>query len=161
VSTARIIRSVKKRIPKPVVAKLTPNVTDITEIAWACQDAGADAVALVNTFLGMAVDTDTMMPLLGNITGGLSGPAIKPLALRAVWETYKKVSIPIIGIGGIMTGKDAAEFVLCGASAVQVGTANFVDPTAALKILEELREYMAKHKMNDIQSLTGRLRIPA
>jgi len=159
-ATARIVGAVKKRVSRPVVAKLTPNVTDIAEIAWAAQDSGADAVALVNTFLGMAVDADSMSPLLGNITGGLSGPAIKPLALRAVWEVYKKISIPIIGIGGIMTGKDAAEFILCGASAVQVGTANFVDPATPVKVLEELRDYIARHKIADIKVLTGRLRLP-
>jgi dihydroorotate dehydrogenase (NAD+) catalytic subunit len=136
--TEQIVRAVKKATHIPIIAKLTPNVTDITEIAKAAEAGGADAIALVNTYLGMAVDLENKKPLL---FGGLSGPAIKPLALRAVWEVHNHISIPIIGIGGIMAGKDAAEFMLCGATAVQIGTANLVDPDAYARILQEFSEY--------------------
>lgn len=135
--TEQIVRAVKKQTHLPLIAKLSPNVTDLTEIAQAAEVGGADAVVLVNTYLGMAVDLENKKPLL---IGGLSGPAIKPLALRAVWEVHDNISIPIIGVGGIMTGADVAEFMLCGAKAVQVGTANLVDPDAYIRILQEFKD---------------------
>lgn len=153
-----IVSLVKNETSKCVIAKLTPNVTDITEIAKAAEKAGADAVSLVNTYSAMAVDAEMMTPLLGNVYGGLSGPAIKPLALKAVWDVYNKVKIPIIGIGGIMTGLCAAEFMLCGASCVQVGTANLVDPDAPLRVLEEFEKYLSRKKIRNAGDLVGRLR---
>lgn len=157
-ATCEIIKAVRKATPLTVIAKLSPNVTDISKIAMAAKNSGADAVSLVNTFIGMAVDIETQEPVLGNITGGLSGPAIKPIALRMVRDVYKKVNIPIIGIGGIMDYKDAVEFMLCGASAIQVGTANFVNPCATKEIVEGLKKYMAKNKIGDIKRLIGALK---
>lgn len=157
-ATRRIIETVRKTTSLTIIAKLSPNVTDITRIAKAAEEAGADAVSLINTFIGMAVDIETKRPILGNVTGGLSGPAIKPIALRMVRETYEKVKIPIIGMGGVMDYKDAVEFILCGASAIQVGTANFVNPKATIEILEGMKKYMAKNKISGIKELTGALR---
>jgi len=157
-ATYGIIEAARRATSLTIIAKLSPNVTDITKIAKAAEAAGANAVSLVNTFIGMAVDIETQRPVLGNITGGLSGPAIKPIALRMTRDVYKEVKIPIIGIGGIMDYKDAIEFILCGATAVQVGTANFVNPTAALEIIEGLKKYMAKNKIRDIKKLTGALK---
>lgn len=157
-ATRRIIEAVRKTASLTIIAKLSPNVTDITKIAKAAEEAGADAVSLINTVIGMAVDIETKRPVLGNVTGGLSGPAIKPIALRMVRETYEKVKIPIIGMGGIMDYKDAVEFILCGASAIQVGTANFVNPRAAIEIIEGVKKYMAKNEISDIKELTGALR---
>lgn len=157
-STYEIIEAVRRSTHLTVIAKLSPNVTDITKIAKASEDAGADAVSLVNTLIGMAIDIARKSPVLGNITGGLSGPAIKPVALRMVWETHKKVRIPIIGIGGIMDYKDAVEFILCGATAIQIGTANFVNPGAAEEILSGLDRYMAKNDIKDIKALIGALK---
>ncbi|MGD9109101.1 MAG: dihydroorotate dehydrogenase [Gammaproteobacteria bacterium] len=155
--TEQIVASVKKKVKQPIIVKLTPNVTDIAEIAYAAEQGGADAVSLVNTYIGMAVDVHAMKPLLGNIIGGLSGPAIKPLALRAVWEVYKKVSIPIIGIGGIMSGIDVAEFMLCGASAVQIGTANLLNPQAYDKISAEFFDYLQTKKITSLDQIVGKL----
>lgn len=157
-ATYEVVNAVRKATRLTIIAKLSPNVTDITKIALAVEDAGADAVSLVNTFIGMAVDIETQRPVLGNITGGLSGPAIKPIALRMVRDVYRKIKIPVIGMGGIMDYKDAIEFILCGASAVQVGTANFVDPTAPLGIVSGLNKYMAKNKIRDIKMLIGALK---
>jgi dihydroorotate dehydrogenase (NAD+) catalytic subunit len=157
-ATKRIVSAVKKKTKRPLIVKLTPDVTDIVLIAKTAEASGADAVSLVNTYSGMAVDAETMKPLLGNVTGGLSGPAIKPLALKAVWDVYRGVTIPIVGIGGIMTGADAAEFMLCGASAVQVGTANFVDPDAQKRILKELKAYLKNKDMKRASELVGRLK---
>ena len=156
-ATCEIVEAVRTTTPLTIIAKLSPNVTDITKIALAAERAGADAVSLVNTFIGMAVDIETKRPILGNITGGLSGPAIKPIALRMLRDTYNKVKIPIIGIGGIMDYKDAIEFILCGASAVQVGTANFVNPKATIGILDGIKKYMIKNKISDIKGLIGAL----
>lgn len=156
--TAQIISAAKQQTNIPIIAKLTPNVTDISEIAKAAEAGGADAVALVNTYLGMAVDAHTKQPLLGNVVGGLSGPAIKPLALRAVWEVHKNISIPIIGIGGIMSGIDVAEFMLCGAQAVQIGTANLVDPDAYTKITSEFKNYIKLHNIKQAADLVGKLK---
>ncbi|MFH1877780.1 MAG: dihydroorotate dehydrogenase [Candidatus Omnitrophota bacterium] len=158
-ATRRTVARVRKKTGCLVIAKLTPNVTDIAEIARAAEDGGADAVSLVNTYLGMAVDAYKMKPVLGNIVGGLSGPAIKPMALRAVWEVYKAVKVPVIGMGGIMSGTDAAEFMLCGARAVQVGTANLADPAAHNRILREFREYLDENKIKKASDLTGRLQV--
>ena len=157
-ATYKTVAAVRKATGLTIIAKLSPNVTDITKIAKAAEAGGADAVSLVNTFLGMAVDIDTRSPILGNITGGLSGPAIKPLALRMVYEAHKKIKIPIIGIGGITDYKDAVEFILSGARAVQVGTANFIDPKATSEIISGLKRYMANNKIKDISELIGALR---
>jgi dihydroorotate dehydrogenase (NAD+) catalytic subunit len=156
--TEEVIKCIRKETDATLIAKLTPNVTDIAVIARAAENGGADAVSLVNTYLAMAVDAEEMKPLLGNVTGGLSGPAIKPMALRAVWETHKAVSIPVIGIGGIMTGIDVAEFMLCGASAVQVGTANFVDPASPARVLKEFKEYLRRKKIGGLGQIVGKLR---
>ncbi|HNX90912.1 MAG TPA: dihydroorotate dehydrogenase [Candidatus Omnitrophota bacterium] len=155
----RLVGEIKKVSKVPVIVKLTPNVTDITETAKAAEEGGADAVSLVNTYLGMAVDAETMKPLLGNVVGGLSGPAIKPIALRAVREVYKSISIPIIGIGGIMSGLDVAEFMLCGARAVQVGTANFVDPSGIENIIKEFEEYLERKNIKNAEDIIGKLKV--
>jgi len=158
-ATYKVVKAVRGATPITVIAKLSPNVTSVAEIAKAAEAAGADAVALTNTFIGMAVDIDTKRPKLGNVTGGLSGPAIKPLSLRAVWEAYKEIGIPIVGIGGIMDAADAIEFMLCGARAVQVGTANFVNPKAPAEIVSGIKKYMTGHKIKDISSLVGALKL--
>ncbi len=157
--TEKITAAIKKKTRGPVITKLTPNVTDIGEIARAAENGGADAVSLVNTYLGMAVNAEEMRPVLGNVTGGVSGPAIKPMALRAVWEVYNEVDIPVIGIGGIMTGEDAAEFILAGASAIQVGTANFIDPGRCAGVLKELKEYLLRKKIKKVSELIGKLKV--
>ena len=158
-STFEIVRAARKSTRATLIAKLSPNVTDIVKIAKAAEDAGADALSLVNTFFGMAVDIDTKRPLLGNVTGGLSGPAIRPIAICMVWEAYNKVKIPIIGGGGIMNYRDALEFILSGALAVQVGTVNFVDPKAPADIVAGIRRYLSKNKIKDVRRLTGALKI--
>jgi dihydroorotate dehydrogenase (NAD+) catalytic subunit len=157
-ATYDTVKAARKETQKTLIAKLTPNVTDITEIAAAAQKAGADAAALVNTFPAMAVDIRARRPLLGNITGGLSGPAIKPMALKMVWDVFSKVGIPIIGIGGIMNYKDALEFIICGASAVQVGTANFVNPKATIEIADDIKRYLLNNKIGDLKDLLGSLK---
>jgi dihydroorotate dehydrogenase (NAD+) catalytic subunit len=159
--TAAITRDLRARTRKPLVVKLTPNVTHISEFAIACETEGADAVSLINTLVGMAVDIKTRAPKLSTITGGLSGPAIKPVALAKVYEVSKAVRIPIIGIGGIMNWEDAIEFLLVGASAVQVGTASFRDPDAAVKIAHGMERYCLEQGIDDIQSLVGGLQVPA
>lgn len=158
-ATYEVVKTVRAATSLTIIAKLSPNVTDIAQIAKAAEAAGADAVSLTNTYIGMAVDIDTRRPKLGNVTGGLSGPAIKPLSLRAVWETYKAVDIPLIGIGGIMDHNDAIEFLLCGASAVQVGTANFVDPQAPADIIDGIEGYLKANKIKDVKKLTGAIRL--
>jgi len=157
-SAADVVRAVRKATRKPVITKLSPNVKDISEIALAAQEAGTDAVSLVNTFTGMAIDIDSRTPVLGNIVGGLSGPAIKPIALRMVWETARRVKVPVIGMGGIMDCSDALEFIIAGAAAVQIGTANFVDPSTAAGIIGGMEKYMRGRKINDIKELTGCLK---
>jgi dihydroorotate dehydrogenase (NAD+) catalytic subunit len=141
----------------PVIPKLTPNVTDIKSIAKAAEEAGADAVSLVNTFLAMAIDVETRRPRLSNIVGGLSGPAIRPIAVRMVYECRQTVRIPIIGMGGIASADDALEFMIAGASAVQVGTANFVDPLIWPKLLDGIESYMARHHLKTLDELVGTL----
>lgn len=156
---ASIVSAVRKAYPKTLIVKLSPNVTDIALMARTAEDHGADAVSLVNTFLGMAVDAETQKPKLSTITGGLSGPCIKPIALRMVWQVSRAVHIPVVGLGGICTWEDAIEFILCGASAIQVGTYNFVDPLSPLKILAGIEDYMQRHGVSDINDLVGALKI--
>ncbi len=139
----------------PLIVKLTPNVTDIGEIALSAQEAGADAVSLINTLLGMEIDVQKQKPILGNVYGGLSGPAIKPVALRMVYQVYKRITIPIIGMGGVISGEDVVAFLLAGASAVALGTVNFVNPQAPLEVLAYLKSYMRDHGFSSISELTG------
>jgi dihydroorotate dehydrogenase (NAD+) catalytic subunit len=155
---AGVTRRIKTSTEMPVIVKLTPNVTDIAEIAERVEDAGADAISLINTLTGMSVDVEGRIPHLRNITGGLSGPAIRPIALRMVWQVVSRVSIPVIGLGGIMTARDALEFFIVGARAVQVGTAHFVHPQACVDILEGIESYLERHQMNDIHDVIGTLR---
>lgn len=153
--TAEITRRLRKLTRKPLIIKLTPNVTHISEFARAVAGEGADAVSLINTLIGMSVDIHHRKPRLSTVTGGLSGPAIKPVALAKVYEVAQSVTIPIIGIGGIMTAEDAIEFILVGATAIQVGTANFIDPSAGVKIAAGISDYCEKHKISDIRKLVG------
>ncbi len=155
---ARVTRAVREETSLPVIVKLTPNVTDIAAIAEAVEKAGADAVSLINTLTGMSVDLKTRKPHLKNITGGLSGPAIKPVALRMVWQVVQSVSIPVIGIGGIMTAEDALEFLVLGAKAVQIGTANFVNPLVTMEVIEGMKNYLAENKIKDINDIIGTFR---
>lgn len=154
-----VVAKTRLATTKPLIAKLTPNTGDIASVAVACERAGADALSLINTVLGMAVDIDTLRPRLGNIVGGLSGPAIMPIAVRMVWEVSRHVGIPIIGMGGIVTAADALEFIIAGAAAVAVGTANFMDPQAPLKIIDGINEYLDKNSIAAISELTGALKI--
>ncbi len=159
VVAGEVTRAVKDVSRIPVIVKLTPNVTDITEIARSVESAGADAISLINTITGMSVDIEKRMPHLENITGGLSGPAIKPVALRMVWEVVNAVSIPTIGVGGIMNARDAIEFLIVGAKAVQVGTANFLNPGVTADIIDDIERFMSENGIGDINDLTGTLRI--
>jgi len=154
-----VVRLVKRNTSKPMIVKLSPNVTDVVLMAKACADAGADALSLINTLTGMAIDLDRRRPVLANVTGGLSGPAIKPVALRMVWQVAKAVKLPLIGIGGIMSGRDALEFILAGATAVQVGTASFLDPSAAQRIAGEMEAYLVDRKIASVSSLIGALEV--
>ena len=156
--TEELVRKVRKVTSSPLIVKLSPNVTDIVVMAKAAVNGGADALSIINTLLGMAIDIKTRCPILANVTGGLSGPAIKPVALRMVWQVAKAVDIPIIGIGGIMNAQDALEFIIAGATAVQVGTANFIDPSISVKIIEGIKNYCQKDKIGDIKDLIGTLR---
>ena len=156
-SAAAVVEAVKNHTGKTVIVKLSPNVTSVALIAKSVAAAGADAVSLVNTLTGMAIDAETRRPKLGNVTGGLSGPAIKPVALRMVWEVARAVDIPVIGIGGIMTAADAVEFMIAGASAVQVGTASFVNPRACIDIIDGMADYMARHDIAHVRGLVGSL----
>lgn len=154
---AEVVRAVRKVYPKTLIVKLSPNVTDITEIARAVETEGADSISMINTLLGMAIDVKSRKPILSTVTGGLSGPAVKPVALRMVWQTAKVVSIPIIGMGGISSCEDAIEFLLAGASALQVGTYNFVDPTITTKIASGIEDYLVQNNMTDVSELIGGL----
>ena len=154
-SVRRITEQVKNHCLLPLIVKLSPNVASLADNAKAAEDGGADAVSLINTLTGMAVDINTKKPILANITGGLSGPCIKPVALRMVYECYKKIKIPIIGIGGIMNHADVIEFILCGAALVQVGTANIVNPLACKEIIENLTQYLNKNNIKDVNELIG------
>ncbi|OQX23101.1 MAG: dihydroorotate dehydrogenase B catalytic subunit [Desulfobacteraceae bacterium IS3] len=154
-----VVKAVRGRTRKPVMVKLSPNVTDITDIARSVEDAGADSVSLINTLTGMVIDIETRRSKLANITGGLSGPAIKPVALRMVWQVAKSVKIPVIGIGGIMTANDALEFLIAGASAVQVGTANFVNPGCTIEIIEGIETFLTEKKIGSVRDIIGTLRV--
>jgi dihydroorotate dehydrogenase (NAD+) catalytic subunit len=158
--TAEVVRAVRKVCPLPIIAKLTPNVTSVVEIAQAAADAGADAVSLVNTFQGMAIDWRRRKPVLGNVIGGLSGPAIKPLALRIVWQVARAVDIPIIGVGGIGSIDDVMEFFVAGATAVQIGTANFYNPTLASRLPAELERILDNEGIARVSDLVGTLKVP-
>jgi dihydroorotate dehydrogenase (NAD+) catalytic subunit len=158
-SAEAVTREIRRVCNKTLIVKLSPNVTDISEIAKAVEGQGADSVSLVNTFLGMAIDAEKRIPLLSTVTGGLSGPAIKPIALRMVWQVYNAVKIPIIGMGGIMNSTDAIEFMLAGASAVQVGTAIFKDPFIPLQIIDGIKDYMERHQLNSVNDIIGNLQL--
>lgn len=157
-SVEQVVGLCRAATKRPLIVKLTPNVTDITQIARAAEAAGADAVSLINTVLGMAIDAKRRAPQLARIVGGLSGPAIKPIALRMVWETHKTVSIPILGMGGIVTGTDAVEFMLAGATAVAVGTANFMDPTSSVRVVNEIIDFCESQGVKDVNELIGALK---
>lgn len=156
-SAAEVVRAVRRVYPRTLIVKLSPNVTDITEIARAVEAEGADAVSLINTLLGMAVDAERRRPILSTVTGGLSGPCVKPIALRMVWQTAKAVRIPVIGLGGIASWRDAVEFMLAGATAVQIGTSNFVDPTVSLKVIDGIAAYCERHGFHYASELVGAL----
>ncbi|KAB0668697.1 dihydroorotate dehydrogenase [Oryzomonas sagensis] len=153
----QVVTACREATIKPLIVKLSPNVTDIVSMAKACADAGADALSLINTLTGMAIDLERRRPVLANITGGLSGPAVKPVALRMVWQVARAVNLPIIGIGGIMNARDALEFILAGATAVQVGTASFINPGAAQEIAEGMEKWLAENGVEDVKSLIGAL----
>lgn len=152
---SQVVSATREAWHKTLIVKLSPNVTDIAEIARAVESEGADAVSLVNTFLGMSIDVERRTPHLSTITGGLSGPCIRPIAVRMVWQVAKAVKIPVIGLGGIMNGRDALEFILAGATAVQVGTANFVDPTVTMKIIDYIEDYCRRHHVSSMSELIG------
>lgn len=152
---AAVTRACRRAWPRTMIVKLSPNVTDIASIACAVEAEGADSVSLINTLLGMAVDVERQRPVLSTVTGGLSGPAVKPVAVRMVWQVAKAVKIPVIGLGGIMTGADALEFIMAGATAVQVGTANFVHPDTGTRIVDYLQDYCLRHRVADISELRG------
>ena len=158
-SAAAVVREVKQRTNLPVIVKLSPNVTDIVEMAKHVEDAGADIISMINTLLGMVIDTRTWKPVLGNIVGGLSGPAVKPVAVRMVWQVAQAVKVPIIGMGGIMTAEDAIEFFLAGASAVSIGTANFVNPAVAMDVTRGIDEYLDARGIKSIQDIVGQVKI--
>lgn len=150
-----VTSAVRKAYDGTMIVKLTPNVTDITEIARAVEAAGADAVSLTNTFLGMAIDVEKRKPMLSTITGGLSGPCIRPIAVRMVWQVANAVKVPVVGLGGIASGRDAIEFLLAGATAVQIGTANFVDPQVTIKAIDYIEDYLKRHQIASVRELIG------
>ena len=154
-SAAEVVRAVRKVYPKTLIVKLSPNVTDIAEIARAVEAEGADSVSLINTLLGMAIDAEKRSPVLSTITGGLSGPCVKPVALRMVWQTARAVKIPVIGLGGISSWKDAIEFILAGATAIQIGTYNFIDPSISIKVIDGINDYCNRHGFNAVTELIG------
>lgn len=158
-AAAEVTRIAKQHTGKPVIVKLSPNVTDIVEMALAVEEAGADSISLINTLMGMAIDIRRREPVLGNITGGLSGPCIKPVALRMVWQVASRVKVPVIGMGGISTPEDAIEFLIAGASLISVGTANFSDPAVTMKIADGLEQYMLEQGIDSLSELVGSLRI--
>lgn len=158
-SAADVVKAVRKVYNKTLIVKLSPNVTDITEIAKAAEGEGADSLSLINTLLGMAIDINRRKPVLSTVTGGLSGPCVKPVALRMVWQTYNAVKIPIIGMGGIASWQDAIEFILAGSSAIQIGTYNFIDPTISEKIVDGIQGYLDQHNISHIKELIGALDI--
>ena len=158
-SASEVVEAIRESTAKPLIVKLSPNVTDITEIARSVEAAGADSISLINTITGMAIDIETRRPKLANITGGLSGPAIKPVALRMVWQVVQNIKIPVIGVGGIMTAKDALEFLIAGAVAIQVGTANFINPQATIDIIEGIEAFLIETKIPDLADIIGTLEI--
>ncbi len=158
-SAAEVVREVRRVYKNDLMVKLSPNVTDISEIARAVEAEGADSVSLINTLLGMAIDSEKRKPILSTITGGLSGPAVKPIALRMVWEVAKAVKIPVVGMGGIMNAADAIEFMLAGASGVQIGTANFIDPTVTIKVIDGIDEYLNRHGYSSVIDIIGALEV--
>ncbi len=157
-SAKTVVEEVRKVYQKTMIVKLSPNVTNIVEIAQAVAEAGADALSLINTLLGMAIDVEKQAPVLSTVTGGLSGPAVKPVALRMVWQVAQAVDVPIVGMGGIRNANDVVEFLLAGATAVEIGTANFVDPQVTAKCIEGLKEYMHRHSVQDVNDLIGALK---
>ena len=156
---ADVVKAVRAAYKKTLIVKLSPNVTDIAEIARAAEESGADSVSLINTLLGMAIDAERRKPILSTITGGMSGAAVKPIALRMVWQVAKAVNIPVIGLGGIMNAKDAIEFMLAGASAIQIGTANFIDPAITLKVADGINEYLDRHGFKSVNEIIGALEV--
>lgn len=152
---SEVVAAVRKEWPRHLMVKLSPNVTSITDIAIAAEQAGADSLSLINTLMGMAIDVERRRPYLSTVTGGLSGPAVRPVAVRMVWQVAKAVGIPVVGLGGIMNGRDALEFIMAGATAVQIGTANFVDPCATVRIIEQISEYCERTGVHDINELRG------
>ena len=158
-SASQVVSAVRKAYDKTLIVKLSPNVTDITEIARAVEGAGADSVSLINTMLGMAIDAERRKPILSTVTGGMSGPAVKPVALRMVWQVAKAVKIPVIGLGGICSATDAIEFLLAGASAIQIGTANFIDPSISEKVVDGIEEYLTRHGFNSVEDIIGALEV--
>jgi len=158
-SAEAVVKAVREVYQKTLIVKLSPNVTDVTEIARAVEGAGADSVSLINTLVGMAIDAEKRKPVLSTVTGGLSGPAVKPVALRMVWQVSKAVKIPIVGMGGIMNAKDAIEFLLAGASAIEVGTANFIDPQITIKIIEGINNYLDRHGYSSVKEIIGALEL--
>lgn len=156
---AEVTKAVRKVYPKTLIVKLSPNVTSVSDIAKAVEAEGADSVSLINTLLGMAIDAERRKPVLSTVTGGLSGPAVKPVALRMVWQVAQAVRIPVIGLGGIMDWKDAVEFLLAGATAVQIGTANFVDPAVTIKIIDGINEYLDRNNFSSVQEIIGALEV--
>ena len=158
-SAYNVTKAVREATSKPVMVKLTPNVTDIAEIALSVEDAGADSLSLINTITGMLIDINTGRPKLANITGGLSGPAIKPVALRMVWQVAQKVKIPVVGVGGIITAEDALEFFIAGASAVQIGTANFINPCSTTDIIEGIEAFMMKNRIDELADIVGTIKV--
>lgn len=158
-AAAEVVAAVRKVYKKTLIVKLTPNVTDITEIAKAVEGAGADAVSLINTMLGMAIDIEKRKPLLSTVTGGLSGPAVKPVALRMVWQVAKAVKVPVVGLGGIMNAEDAVAFLLAGATAIEIGTANFIDPAITVKVAEGINAYLDRHGYHSVKEIIGGLEV--
>lgn len=156
---SQVVRAAREAYGKTLIVKLSPNVTNIAEIAQAVEAEGADAVSLVNTFLGMSIDVEKRRPYLSTVTGGLSGPCIRPIAVRMVWQVASAVKVPVIGLGGIMNGRDALEFILAGATAVQVGTANFVDPAVTVKIVDYIEDYLKRHNVSSIRELIGGMNV--
>lgn len=156
-SVEKVVGAVRKAYKKTLIVKLTPNVTNIAEIAKAAEAAGADSVSLINTLMGMAIDAEKRKPLLSTVTGGMSGACVKPIALRMVWQVSKAVKVPVIGLGGIMNATDAVEFMLAGATAVEIGTANFIDPAITVKVANGINEYLERHGMKDVKELIGAL----
>lgn len=158
-AAAEVVSAVRSAYHKTLIVKLTPNVTDITEIAKAVEGAGADSISLINTMLGMAIDAERRKPLLSTVTGGLSGPCVKPVALRMVWQVAKVVKVPVVGLGGIMNATDAIEFLLAGATAIELGTANFIDPAITVKVVDGINDYLDRHGFKSVHEIIGALEV--